>query len=83
MQSRRIQRWSDLSDTQKNLLRLGASVQIGLLIAALIDIRRRPPEQIRGKKLFWTAVAFVNVIGPISYFVFGRKRSPVASTGSR
>ena len=75
MQSRRMQRWSDLSDTQKTFLRLGALVQIGLLIAAQIDIRRRPADQIRGKKVFWTAAVFVNFIGPISYFVFGRKRS--------
>jgi hypothetical protein len=46
-----------------------------LLIAALIDIRRRPAKQIRGNKLLWTAAVFVNFIGPISYFVFGRKRS--------
>ncbi len=75
MQSRRIPQWSDLSATQKNGLRLGALVQIGLLIAALIDIRRRPADQIRGNKLLWTGVAFVNFVGPMAYFVFGRKRS--------
>jgi hypothetical protein len=75
MQSRRIH-WRDLSDTQKSVLRLGALVQIGLLIAALTDIRRRPAEQIRGNKLLWTAAVFVNFIGPISYFVFGRKSAP-------
>ena len=75
MQSQRIQRWNDLSNTQKNVLRLGALVQIGLLIAALADIRRRPAEQIRGSKLLWTAATFVNFVGPVAYFVFGRKRS--------
>jgi hypothetical protein len=74
MQSQRMQRWNDLSDTQKNALRLGAFVQVGLLIAALVDIYRSPAEQIRGNKLLWTAAAFVNFVGPISYFVFGRKR---------
>jgi hypothetical protein len=73
MQSRRRPQWSDLSDTQKNGLRIGAIVQIGLLIAALVDLRRRPAEQIRGKKLLWTAAVFVNFVGPIAYFVFGRK----------
>ena len=74
MRFRRIRRWSDLSDTNKTILRLGAFVQIGLLIAALNDIRRRPAEQIRGNKLLWAAAAFFNFVGPISYFVFGRKR---------
>jgi hypothetical protein len=75
MQPRRIQRWNDLSGTQKTALRLGGVVQVALLIAALTDIRRRPAEQIRGKKRLWTVVAFVNFVGPIAYFVFGRKRS--------
>ena len=75
MQPRRIQRWNDLSDRQKTALRLGGVVQVALLIAALTDIRRRPAEQIRGKKRLWIAVAFVNFVGPIAYFVFGRKWS--------
>jgi hypothetical protein len=75
MPSWRIQQWNDLSDTQKTGLRIGAVVQIGLLIVALIDIRRRPAEQIRGSKVLWTAIACVNFVGPISYFVFGRKKT--------
>jgi phospholipase D-like protein len=49
-------------------------VQFALLIAALADIWRRPKEEIRGDKRLWTAVSFVNFIGPISYFIFGRRR---------
>jgi hypothetical protein len=49
-------------------------IQITLLIATLRDLRRRPAEQINGPKWAWTLAAFVNVIGPISYFMFGRKR---------
>jgi len=53
---------------------LGGVVQIGLLAAALTDIYRRPQEEIRGNKWLWMAAAFVNFVGPISYFLFGRKR---------
>jgi hypothetical protein len=50
-------------------------VQIGLLLAALSDIHRRPEGQIRGNKKWpWTLAAFVNFVGPVSYFLFGRKR---------
>jgi len=49
-------------------------VQLGLLVAALVDIHRRPATQIRGRKRLWVAVAFVNFVGPISYFLFGRRR---------
>ena len=40
---------------------------------ALADIRRRPAAEIRGNKWIWTGVSFINFVGPISYFLFGRK----------
>ena len=49
-------------------------MQVGLLIAALVDLRRRPADQLRGSKAMWTAVSFVNFAGPLAYFVFGRRR---------
>jgi len=49
-------------------------VRLGLLVAALVDIYRRPATQIRGRKRLWVAVSFVNFVGPISYFLFGRRR---------
>ena len=67
-------RWSELSSGQRLGIMLSGTVQVALLIAALADIWRRPEEQIRGDKRLWTAVSFVNFIGPISYFVFGRRR---------
>jgi hypothetical protein len=48
-------------------------VQLGLLVAALVDIYRRPAPEIRGRARLWAAVAFVNFVGPISYFLFGRR----------
>jgi hypothetical protein len=67
-------KWSDLSTGQKRGIALSGAVQIGLLIAALIDIHRRPVEQVRGSKLVWTAISFINFAGPISYFALGRRR---------
>ena len=61
-------RWSDLSYAQKGALSFSGVVQLGLLVAALVDIYRRPATQI------WVAVSFVNFVGPISYFLFGRRR---------
>jgi len=51
--------------------------QFALLAAALADIRRRPADEINGSKWLWRAVAMVNFlgIGPIIYFIFGRKRA--------
>ena len=66
--------WKDFSSRQKRGIVLGGTLQIGLLLAALMDIYRRPEEEIRGNKWLWTLAAFVNFVGPISYFLIGRKR---------
>lgn len=66
--------WKDLSSAQKRGIVLGGTVQIGLLLAALLDIYRRPREEIRGSKKLWTLAAFVNFVGPLSYFLFGRRQ---------
>ena len=67
-------KWSELSTGQRRGIMISGIVQVTLLIAALADIWRRPKEEIRGDKRLWTAVSFVNFIGPISYFLFGRRR---------
>jgi hypothetical protein len=71
---KRKQRWSDLSSRQQRAIIAAGVVQNGLLVAALIDLRRRPAEQVNGNKRLWAAVSFVNFVGPIAYFAFGRKR---------
>ena len=67
-------RWRELGPGQRRSIVLSGVVQLALLVAALVDIRRRPQEEIRGNKWLWTAAAFVNFVGPISYFLFGRRR---------
>jgi hypothetical protein len=70
---RKVQ-WSDLTAAQRRGIVLAGLVQLTLLAAALFDIRRRPAEQINGSKLLWAGLALVNFVGPIAYFLFGRKR---------
>jgi len=72
-------KWSELSGPAKAGTVLIGLIQISLLIAALIDIRRRPAEEINGSKALWTGIAFINTVGPIAYFVKGRKRLPAAT----
>ena len=69
-------KWSDLTARQKAPFVLRGIVQFALLAAALADIHRRPAEEINGSKWLWSVGAFANFmsIGPITYFVFGRKR---------
>jgi hypothetical protein len=74
----REKQWQDLTHTQQRGIVFLGVLQLALLITALIDIRRRPADAINGSKRLWTAVVFINGIGPIAYFVFGRKRSALA-----
>lgn len=67
--------WKDLFPLARGRVVIMAVLQVALLIAALRDLRRRPAEAINGNKRLWTAIVFINFIGPIAYFVFGRKRT--------
>jgi len=69
-------RWSDLSEGTRRLLITAAVLDGALRVAALIDMKRRPASQVRGRKWVWaTLVAVVSSAGvaPISYLVFGRR----------
>jgi hypothetical protein len=68
-------KWRDLSPRSKSMVVTAAAVQLALLACALVDIRSRPPDQLRGRKALWIPALFVNFAGPISYLVFGRRRS--------
>ena len=69
--------WSDLDERTRKLIISVAVVEGILKLAALIDIKRRPANQIRGPKWLWASVvAVVSSAGvlPISYFIFGRRQ---------
>jgi hypothetical protein len=49
-------------------------IQIGLLIAALYDLTRPTRGVKGGSKVVWALVIiFINLIGPILYFLVGRE----------
>lgn len=50
---------------------LGA-LEVGLAVAAWTDLARRPPAEVRGPKWCYALLICVNVIGPLSYFRWGR-----------
>ncbi len=51
-------------------------IQVGLMIAALIDLERDERHVRGGSKVIWALVIIlVNVIGPIVYFVAGREEA--------
>ncbi len=53
---------------------LGGLINLALIIWTIWDIRQRSDDEIKGNRKWWMLAAFAPPIGPIAYFVFGRKR---------
>ncbi|HEX6020354.1 MAG TPA: PLD nuclease N-terminal domain-containing protein [Solirubrobacter sp.] len=68
-------RWSELTSAQRGVIIAAGAVQLSLHAAALVDLRRRPADQVKGPKPLWVALSFVNFVGPLAYFAFGRRPS--------
>lgn len=69
-------RWEDLSPRTRRLVVAGALLDGGLRIAALVDLRRRPADQVRGSTKAWAVgVSLVSSAGvlPLVYFLAGRR----------
>ena len=66
--------WKHLSPQTRKVLTAGVVVQIALLGAAHLDLSRRSADEIRGKKGVWRLLTLINFVGPITYFIFGRRK---------
>jgi hypothetical protein len=67
--------WKEMSPSAKAGTILVGIAQVSLLVAAQRDISKRPAAMINGPKAAWRAASFINFIGPVGYFTFGRKRA--------
>jgi hypothetical protein len=68
-------KWKDLSSRQRIAIFALGVVQLALASLAWRDLAHQPSGRVRGPKRLWGFVIAVNWIGPISYFVIGRKRT--------
>lgn len=66
-------RWKDLTKGQRIAVGVVGAAQVTLTAAAYRDLLRRPAEQVNGTKLAWGLALLVNWVGPIAYFLGGRK----------
>ena len=69
---------SNQAITTQDLLLLAPLVLIALtlMVLALIDLIRRQDKEVRGSKLLWgIVIVVVGTIGPIAYFIVGRKEA--------
>ncbi|GAB5079111.1 PLDc N-terminal domain-containing protein [Arthrobacter sp. AD-310] len=80
-------------NTDLSVLPAGVLAVLGILLAAalsldavaLVDLYRRPAEGIAlGRKWIWVAVILLlNLLGPVLYFLAGRKPSAAEATADR
>ena len=70
--------WSDLSPREQTGVLVAGSVQLALAATAWADLAKRPAALVNGPKLLWAAVIGLNFVGPITYFVCGRRKAPAA-----
>ena len=78
-------RWSELSEGTRRLISVAAVIEGVLKIMALVDLRRRSADDIRGSKRRWaSAILFINAGGavPIAYFLYGRRAKGRVSQGA-
>jgi hypothetical protein len=65
--------WSELSTLQQRAICVVGAAETVVTLAALRDLRRRPAGQVRGPKVAWGLGVFVQPVGPIAYFIAGRR----------
>jgi hypothetical protein len=66
-------RWSDLTSTQQLLIIGLGAVELVLTATALVDLARRPANQVRGPKPLWVLGCLVQPVGPLAYLVLGKR----------
>ena len=67
--------WSDLSPRARRAVVVLGAVEAALTVAAQVDLARRPAALVSGSKARCRLLIMVNLVGPIAYFVLGRRRA--------
>jgi hypothetical protein len=70
--------WKDFSNKRRVRMIITGFVQFTMMVVMLLDLHRRPANQVKGNKRVWLMAAFVQPFGPIAYFAFGRKKALLA-----
>ena len=73
MRKGRKQRWSELSPATRAAIVAAGVAEVVVTSVALRDLVRRPSLLVRGPKLLWAPVLFVQPIGSPLYLLAGRR----------
>ena len=66
-------KWDEFTGTQQTAIVVLGVIEVALTAAALLDLSRRPREEVRGPKALWALGVFVQPVGPIAYLTVGRR----------
>lgn len=69
----RSRRWDEMSTMKKVTVMVLTAVQVSLAVTAWTDLASRPAERVNGSKRTWALVICINFVGPIAYFLRGRR----------
>lgn len=67
----------DFSPTAWVIVGILIAVEVVLLVTALIMVSRTPSERLTLPRVAWILLCFVQIIGPIAFFMLGRKPAPI------
>ncbi len=48
-------------------------LQVGLMVAALMDVLKRPSTRLLSRNWWIVIILLVNIVGPVFYFIAGRE----------
>lgn len=65
--------WSDFTRGQQQAIVAAGVLETVLTVAALRDLARRDPSEIRGPRAVWALAVFVQPVGPVAYFARARR----------
>lgn len=66
-------KWSDLTPLQRRAICVAGAAETVMTVAALRDLARRPADEVRGPRAAWALAFVVQPVGPVAYFVAGRR----------
>jgi hypothetical protein len=66
--------WKGLDTGRKAGVLVTGAVQMALAATAWRDLSKRAASQINGPKGLWAVIIAVNWVGPIAYFIGGRRK---------
>lgn len=75
-------KWTGLSPAARAGIVAVGAVEVALAEMAWTDLARRDASQVNGSKKAWAFAIAVNFVGPIAYFVRGRRRQLRAQADS-